>query len=53
MAYDTPENIETILKNLPFKPGVYVMKDENDKKEYPASDFKYILIHSRKVGRRV
>jgi len=28
MAFETPENIETILKNLPFKPGCYLMKDE-------------------------
>ncbi|MFW5708734.1 MAG: excinuclease ABC subunit UvrC [Chloroflexota bacterium] len=27
MAYDTPEHIETILKNLPMKPGVYMMKN--------------------------
>ena len=28
MTFQTPEHIETILKNLPFKPGVYLMKDE-------------------------
>ncbi|PJF22545.1 MAG: excinuclease ABC subunit C, partial [Phototrophicales bacterium] len=27
MAFDTPEHIETILKNLPLKPGVYIMKN--------------------------
>lgn len=29
MAFQTPENIQTILKNLPLKPGVYLMKDAN------------------------
>ena len=29
MAYDTPDHIETILKNLPLKPGCYLMKDKN------------------------
>lgn len=29
MAFQTPEHIETILKNLPFKPGVYLMKDKD------------------------
>jgi excinuclease ABC subunit C len=27
MAFQTPEHIETILKNLPLKPGVYLMKN--------------------------
>ncbi|TVR24817.1 MAG: excinuclease ABC subunit UvrC [Anaerolineaceae bacterium] len=27
MSFQTPENIETILKNLPAKPGVYLMKN--------------------------
>src|SRR3990172_6616737 len=26
--FQTPEHIETILKNLPQKPGCYLMKDE-------------------------
>jgi excinuclease ABC subunit C len=29
MAFDTPEHIEIILKNLPLKPGVYLMKDSD------------------------
>lgn len=28
MTFQTPEAIETILKNLPTKPGCYLMKDE-------------------------
>ncbi|GAB4521462.1 MAG: excinuclease ABC subunit UvrC [Anaerolineae bacterium] len=31
MAFQTPDHIETILKNLPFKPGVYLMKDKDGK----------------------
>ena len=27
MTFQTPEHIETILKNLPFKPGVYIMRN--------------------------
>lgn len=27
MTFQTPEHIETILKNLPTKPGCYIMKD--------------------------
>lgn len=31
MTFQTPEHIETILKNLPMKPGCYLMKDKNGK----------------------
>ncbi len=31
MTFQTPEHIETILKNLPLKPGVYLMKDSSGK----------------------
>ncbi len=31
MAFQTPEHIQTILKNLPLKPGVYLMKDNEGK----------------------
>lgn len=31
MAYETPANVQTILDNLPLKPGCYIMKDENGK----------------------
>lgn len=31
MAFQTPDHIETILKTLPLKPGVYFMKDANGK----------------------
>lgn len=31
MPYQTPENIKTILDNLPQKPGVYIMKDAKGK----------------------
>jgi len=31
MAYQKPEHIETILKNLPMKPGVYLMKNKKGK----------------------
>ncbi len=30
-TFQTPEQIETILKNLPLKPGVYLMKDDEGK----------------------
>jgi len=29
--YETPENIKQFLRNLPLKPGCYLMKDENGK----------------------
>lgn len=29
MTFQTPDHIETILKNLPVKPGVYIMKDNS------------------------
>ena len=29
MSFQTPEHIETILKNLPTKPGCYLMKDKD------------------------
>lgn len=31
MEYQKPEHIETILKNLPMKPGVYLMKNQKGK----------------------
>lgn len=31
MTFQTPDHIETILKNLPLKPGCYIMKDDNGK----------------------
>jgi excinuclease ABC subunit C len=31
MTFQPPENIRTILKNLPIKPGVYLMKDVDGK----------------------
>jgi excinuclease ABC subunit C len=30
MAFTPSDHIKTILKNLPLKPGVYIMKDERD-----------------------
>ena len=30
MAYEAPERVREILKNLPTKPGVYLHKDKND-----------------------
>jgi excinuclease ABC subunit C len=34
MAYTPPEHVKTILDNLPLKPGVYLMKNENGKVIY-------------------
>ena len=31
MTFQPSEHIKTILKNLPMKPGVYLMKDEHGK----------------------
>lgn len=31
MTFKTPDHIQTILKNLPMKPGVYIMKDSGGK----------------------
>ena len=31
MTFQPSEHIQTILKNLPMKPGVYLMKDDHDK----------------------
>ncbi len=31
MPYSPPENVQTILDNLPLKPGCYLMKDKNGK----------------------
>jgi excinuclease ABC subunit C len=31
MTFQPPENVRTILKNLPMKPGVYLMKDASGK----------------------
>ena len=31
MTFQASEHIQTILKNLPMKPGVYLMKDDHDK----------------------
>ena len=31
MEYQKPEHIETILKNLPAKPGVYLLKNRRGK----------------------
>ncbi|MCO5187606.1 MAG: excinuclease ABC subunit UvrC [Anaerolineae bacterium] len=34
MSYEVPERIETVLKNLPTVPGVYLHKDKNGKVIY-------------------
>ncbi|MEQ8672232.1 MAG: excinuclease ABC subunit UvrC [Aggregatilineales bacterium] len=31
MTFQTPDHIQTILKNLPLKPGCYIMKDDTGK----------------------